>query len=42
MELPIPIYVLWIVALISFAGTTFCALVALLAGPAPAHGGRAE
>ncbi len=42
MELPIPIYGLWIIALISFAGTTFCALVALLTGPAPAHSGRAE
>ena len=42
MELPIPIYALWIVALVSFAGTTFCAVVALLAGPSLAHGGRAE
>jgi TRAP-type C4-dicarboxylate transport system permease small subunit len=42
MELPIPIYVLWIVTLVSFAGTTFCALVALLAGPAPTPAGRAE
>ena len=30
MELPIPIYVLWIAALLSFAGTMFCALVALI------------
>ena len=34
MELPIPIYALWIVALLSIAGTIFCALVALLAKPA--------
>jgi TRAP-type C4-dicarboxylate transport system permease small subunit len=42
MELPIPIYVLWIVALVSFAGTMFCALVALAAKPAAAEPGRAE
>ncbi len=42
MELPIPIYVLWIVALASFAGTIFCALVTLVAKPAVAEPGRAE
>lgn len=33
MELPIPIYVLWIVALASIIGTIFCALAALAATP---------
>ena len=42
MELPVPIYVLWIVALVSFAGTIFCALVTLVAKPAVAEPGRAE
>jgi TRAP-type C4-dicarboxylate transport system permease small subunit len=42
MELPIPIYALWIVALASFAGTIFCALVTLVAKPAIAEHGRAE
>jgi len=42
MELPIPIYVLWIVALASLAGTIFCALVTLVAGPVMARPGRAE
>ena len=42
MELPIPIYVLWIVALASFAGTIFCALVMLIASPAVSRAGRAE
>ena len=42
MELPIPIYALWIVALISLTGTIFCALVTLLARPAVAEPGRAE
>ena len=41
MELPIPIYALWIVALLSMAGTMFCALIALLARPATAGPGRA-
>jgi TRAP-type C4-dicarboxylate transport system permease small subunit len=41
MELPIPLYALWIAALVSFAGTIFCALVALLA-PAMARPGHAE
>jgi TRAP-type transport system small permease protein len=40
MELPIPIYALWIVALLSMAGTMFCALVALLARPATAGAGH--
>ena len=42
MELPIAIYVLWIVALASLAGTIFCALVTLLARPVMAASGRAE
>ncbi len=42
MELPIPIYVLWIVVLASFAGTMFCALVTMIAKPAAAVPGRAE
>jgi TRAP-type C4-dicarboxylate transport system permease small subunit len=41
MELPVPIYVLWIIALVSFAGTLFCALVALAKPPVAGHG-RAE
>ena len=42
MELPIAIYVLWIVALASLAGTIFCALVTLLARPVMVASGRAE
>jgi TRAP-type C4-dicarboxylate transport system permease small subunit len=42
MELPIAIYVLWIVALASLAGTMFCALVTLLARPVMVAPGRAE
>jgi hypothetical protein len=42
MELPIPIYVLWIVALASFAGTIFCAVITLVAQPAVAEHGRSE
>jgi TRAP-type C4-dicarboxylate transport system permease small subunit len=42
MELPIPLYALWIVALLSFAGTIFCALVALLARSAVTEPGHAE
>jgi TRAP-type C4-dicarboxylate transport system permease small subunit len=42
MELPIPIYALWIVALASLAGTIFCALVTLVARPAAAEHGRVE
>ena len=42
MELPIPIYVLWIIALTSLAGTIFCALVTLVAKPATAETGRVE
>jgi TRAP-type C4-dicarboxylate transport system permease small subunit len=34
LELNLPIYILWIVALVSLAGTLVCALVALLARPA--------
>jgi TRAP-type C4-dicarboxylate transport system permease small subunit len=42
MELPIPIYALYIVALVSLAGTIFCALVTLVAKPAIAEPGPAE
>ena len=42
MELPIPIYLLWVVALTSLAGTIFCALVTLVAKPAIAERGHAE
>ena len=42
MELRIPLYVLWIVALASMAGTIFCAVVTLVAKPAIAEPGRAE
>jgi TRAP-type transport system small permease protein len=42
MELPVPIYALWIVALASLVGTIFCALVTLAAKPAVAGVGRAE
>jgi TRAP-type C4-dicarboxylate transport system permease small subunit len=43
MELAVPIYMLWLVVLVSFAGTFFCALVTLVAKPAvAAERGRAE
>jgi TRAP-type C4-dicarboxylate transport system permease small subunit len=42
MELRLPIYVLWIVALASLLGTMLCALVVLVAKPATADAGRAE
>ena len=42
MELRLPIYVLWVVALASLAGTIFCALVTLVAKPATAGTGRTE
>ena len=42
LELRIPIYVLWIVALASMVGTMFCALVTLVAKPAMAEPGHAE
>ena len=41
MELPIPIYILWIVALASMAGTIFCAVVTLVAKPVKAARGHA-
>jgi len=41
MELPIPIYILWIVALASMAGTIFCAVVTLVAKPVKAERGHA-
>jgi len=42
MELPIPIYALYVVAIISFAGTLFCAVAVLAAGPSLARRGHAE
>ncbi len=36
LELRLPIYVLWVIALVSLAGTTFCAFVTLVAKPATA------
>jgi TRAP-type C4-dicarboxylate transport system permease small subunit len=42
MELRLPIYVLWAVALASLAGTLLCALVVLVARPATADTGRPE
>ena len=39
---PQPASALWIVALLSLAGTMFCALVTLVAKPAVAEAGRAE
>jgi TRAP-type C4-dicarboxylate transport system permease small subunit len=42
MELAVPIYVLWIVVLVSFAGTFFCALATLVARPAAVEHERVE
>ena len=42
LELHLPIYILWIVALVGLAGTLFCALVALLAQPATVDTGHSE
>jgi len=42
LELNLPIYILWIVALLALAGTMFCALVALSTRPATADAGSAE
>jgi TRAP-type C4-dicarboxylate transport system permease small subunit len=42
MELAVPIYVLWIVVLLSFAGTLFCALVTMVAKPPTPEPGRVE
>lgn len=42
MELRIPIYLLWIVALVSLAGTMFCAATVLLARAPTVGTGRAE
>jgi TRAP-type C4-dicarboxylate transport system permease small subunit len=42
MELRLPIYVLWVIALVSLAGTMLCALVVLLTRPATADAGRPE
>jgi TRAP-type C4-dicarboxylate transport system permease small subunit len=42
MELRLPIYALWAVALASLAGTLLCALVVLVARPATADTGRPE
>jgi TRAP-type transport system small permease protein len=42
LELNLPIYILWVAALVALAGTIFCALVVLFAKPALAmHHGRA-
>jgi len=42
LELNLPIYVLWIVAFLGMLGTTFCALVAMLAQPVTVRGGPTE
>jgi TRAP-type C4-dicarboxylate transport system permease small subunit len=42
LELGLPIYILWIVALAGLAGTMFCALVTLVAKPATAGSGPVE
>jgi TRAP-type C4-dicarboxylate transport system permease small subunit len=42
MELRIPIYLLWWLALASSAGAVFCALVTLAAKPAVAERGRSQ
>lgn len=42
LELGLPIYVLWSVALGSLAGTIFCALITLVAKPAIADAGHSE
>jgi TRAP-type C4-dicarboxylate transport system permease small subunit len=42
LELRLPIYILWIAALVGLAGTMFCALVTLLARPATVDTGHPE
>jgi TRAP-type C4-dicarboxylate transport system permease small subunit len=42
LELNLSIYILWIVALVGMAGTTFCALVVLLAKPETAEARYSE
>lgn len=42
LELGLPVYVLWLIALVSLAGTIFCALVTLVAKPATADSGHPE
>jgi hypothetical protein len=42
MELRIPIYLLWIVALVSLAGTMLCAATVLVARAPTVGTGRAE
>jgi TRAP-type C4-dicarboxylate transport system permease small subunit len=42
LELGLPIYVLWVVALVSLAGAIFCASVTLVAKPATADSGHPE
>jgi len=42
LELRLPIYILWIAAFVGLAGTAFCAIVALVTGPATPAAGRAE
>jgi TRAP-type C4-dicarboxylate transport system permease small subunit len=42
LELRLPIYVLWTIALVSLTGTNFCAVVTLVAKPATTDVGRSE
>jgi TRAP-type C4-dicarboxylate transport system permease small subunit len=42
LELRLPIYLLWLAALVGLTGTIFCALVNLLTRPARAEIGRVE
>jgi TRAP-type C4-dicarboxylate transport system permease small subunit len=42
LELGLPVYVLWLIALVSLAGTIFCALVTLVAKRATADSGHPE
>ena len=42
LELRLPIYVLWAIALVSLTGTNFCAVVTLVAKPAAADVGHSE
>jgi TRAP-type transport system small permease protein len=42
LELGLPIYVLWVIALVSLTGAIFCALATLVAKPATADSGHSE
>jgi TRAP-type C4-dicarboxylate transport system permease small subunit len=42
MELSLPLYVMWAVALAAMAGTMFCAIVVMVARPAVPTEGRSE